>query len=66
MDEVTRSFEEMELDRKKKEAQVLELKNEVTTLYEKIEIMNRSLNRHEQCSRRNFLLIQRLEAVNYY
>ena len=47
----------MEKDRKQKERQISELKNEVKTLTEKLETMNRSLDRHEQYSRRNCLLI---------
>ena len=43
----------MEKDRKQKERQISELKNEVKTLTEKVETVNRSLDRHEQYSRRN-------------
>ena len=50
-------FEEMEADRMEKERQILELKNEVKSLNEKVETMDRSLDRHEQYSRRNCLLI---------
>ena len=51
-------FEGMEADGKEKKRQILELKNEVKHLNEKIETMDRSLDRHEQYSRRNCLLIQ--------
>ena len=47
----------MEAVRKEKERQILELKNEVKYLNEKVETMDRSLDRHEQYSRRNCLLI---------
>ena len=52
---INEKFEEMETDRKEEESQISELKNEVKTLNEKAEQMNRSLDRHEQYSRRNFL-----------
>ena len=52
---INEKFEEMEADRKQKERKISELKNEVKTLTEKLETMNRSLDRHEQYSRRNFL-----------
>ena len=47
----------MEKDRKQKERQISELKNEVKILTEKVETVNRSLDRHEQYSRRNCLFI---------
>ena len=47
----------MEADRKEKERQISELKNEVKTLNEDVETIDRSLSRHEQYSRRNCLLI---------
>ena len=47
----------MKADRKEKERQISELKNEVKYLNEKVERMDRSLDRHEQYSRRNCLLI---------
>ena len=47
----------MEADRKEKEQQISELKNEVKSLNEKVETMDSSLDRHEQYSRRNCLLI---------
>ena len=40
-------FEEMEQDRKERERQISELKNEGKTLNQKIEKMERSLDRHE-------------------
>ena len=51
-------IEEMEADRKEKEREILELKNDIKTLNEKVEIMDKSLDRHEEYSRRNCLLIQ--------
>ena len=54
---IDEKFEEMEADRKEKERQTSELKNEVKTLNEKVETMDNSLDRHEQYSRRNCLLI---------
>ena len=47
----------MEADRKEKEQQISELKNDVKYLNEKVETMDGSLDRHEQYSRRNCLLI---------
>ena len=47
----------MEEDTKEKERQISELKSEVKYLNEKVETMDRSLNCHEQYSRRNCLLI---------
>ena len=42
---------------KGKKRQISEIKNEVKTLNEKLEAMDRSLDCHEQYSRRNCLLI---------
>ena len=36
----------------------MELKNDIKTLNEKVETMDKSLDRHEEYSRRNCLLIQ--------
>ena len=47
----------MEADRKEKERRISELKNQVKYLNEKVEAMDRSLDRREQYSRRNCLLI---------
>ena len=47
----------MEADRKEKERRISELKNKVKYLNEKVEAMDRSLDRREQYSRRNCLLI---------
>ena len=44
---INEKSEEMKADRKEKERQILELKNEVKTLSEKVETMDRSLNCHE-------------------
>ena len=52
---LNKKFDEMEADRKK--WQILELKNEVKSLNEKVDIMDKSLDCHEQHSRRNCLLI---------
>ena len=54
---INEKFEEMEADRKEKEQQISELKIEVKSLNEKVETMDRSLDCHEQYSRRNCLLI---------
>ena len=54
---INEKFEEMEADRKEKEQQISELKNDVKYLNEKVETMDGSLDRHEQYSRRNCLLI---------
>ena len=54
---INEKFEEMEADRKDKERQISELKNEVKYLNEKVEIVDRSLDRYEQYSRRNCLLM---------
>ena len=54
---INEKFEEMEADRKEKERQILDLKNDVNYLNEKVETMDRSLDHHEQYSRRNCLLI---------
>ena len=52
---INEKFEEMETDRKEEQSQISELQNEVKTLIEKAEQMDRSLDRHEQYSGRNFL-----------
>ena len=54
---INEKFKEMEADRKEKERQILDLKNDVNYLNEKVETMDRSLDHHEQYSRRNCLLI---------
>ena len=54
---INEKFEEMETDRKEKERQISELKNEIKYLNEKVETIGRSLDCHEQYSRRNCLLI---------
>ena len=54
---INEKFEEMEADRKEKGRQISDIKNEVKYLNEKVETMDRSLDRHEQYSRRNCLLI---------
>ena len=43
---INEKFEEMETDRKGKQQQILKLKNKVKSLNEKVETMNRSLDRH--------------------
>ena len=43
---INEKFEEMETDRKEKQQQILKLKNKVKSLNEKVETMNRSLDRH--------------------
>ena len=50
---INEKFEEMELDRKEKEREILELKNEVKTLSEEVETMDNSLDRYKQYCRRN-------------
>ena len=52
---INEKFEEMETDRKEEQSQISELQNEVKTLIEKAEQMDRSLDRHKQYSGRNFL-----------
>ena len=47
----------MEEDKEEKETQISELKNNTKTLNEKEETMHRSLDRLEQYSKRNCLLI---------
>ena len=54
---INEKFEEMEADRKEKERQISELKNEVKYFNEKVETMDSILDRHEQYSRKNCLLI---------
>ena len=54
---INEKFEEMEADRKENKRQISELKSEVKHLNEKVETMDRSLDRHEQYSRRNYLLV---------
>ena len=45
-----------QIERRKRE--ILELKNDIKTVNEKVETMDKSLDRHEEYSRRNCLLIQ--------
>ena len=60
---INEKFEEMEADRKDKERQISELKNEVKYLKEKVEIVDRSLDRYEQYSRRNCLLMHGVKEI---
>ena len=43
---INEKFEEMETDRKEKQQQILKLKNKEKSLNEKVETMDRSLDRH--------------------
>ena len=54
---INEKLEEMEVNRKEKERQISGLKYEVKTVNEKVETMGRSLDRREQYSRRNCLLV---------
>ena len=54
---INEKFEEMGADRKEKEQQMFDLTNEVKYLNKKVETMDRSLDHHEQYSRKNCLLI---------
>ena len=48
---INEKFEDMEAIRKEKERQISELQKDKKTLNEKVEIMDRTLDLHEQYSR---------------
>ena len=54
---INEKCKEMEANRKETDRQSSELKNEVKSLNKKVETMDRSLDCHEQYSRRNCFLI---------
>ena len=54
---INEKLEEMEVNRKERERQISGLNYEVKTVNEKVETMGRSLDRREQYSRRNCLLV---------
>ena len=61
---INEKFEEYEVDRKKKEKEIAELKEDLTSLKEKFFQVDKTLDRQEQYSRRNCLLVHGLEEKN--
>ena len=58
---INEKFEEYEADLKQKEKGITEVKEEMTSLKEKLFQVHKTLDRHEQYSRRNHLLVHRGE-----
>ena len=61
---INEKFEEYEADRKKKEKEIAELKEDLTSLKEKFFQVDKTLDRQEQYLRRNCLLAHGLEEKN--
>ena len=61
---INEKSEEYEADRKKKEKEIADLKEELTSLKEKFFQVGKTLDRQEQYSRRNCLLVYGLEEKN--
>ena len=61
---IKEKFEKHEADRKKKEKEIAELKEQLTSLKEKFFQVDKTLDRQEQYSRRNCLLVHGLEEKN--
>ena len=61
---INEKFEECEADRKNKEKEIAELKEDLTSLKEKFFQVDKTLDRQEQYSRRNCLLVYGMEENN--
>ena len=61
---INEKFEEYEADGKKKEKEIVELQEDLTSLKEKFFQVDKTLDRQEQYSRRNCLLVHGLEEKN--
>ena len=61
---INEKFEEYEVDRKKKEKEIAELKEDLTSLKEKFFQVDKTLDCQEQYSRRNCLLVHGLQEKN--
>ena len=61
---INEKYEEYEADRKQKEKEIAELKEDLTSLKEKFFQVDKTLDRQEQYSRRNCLLVHGVEEKN--
>ena len=61
---INEKFEEYEADLKQKEKEIAELKEDLTSLKEKFFQVDKTLDRQEQYSRRNCLLVHGVEEKN--
>ena len=61
---VNEKFEELEVDRKEKEREIAELKSTINSLNVRLDKADRALDRQEQYSRRNCLLIHGIDEEN--
>ena len=61
---INKKCEDFEADRRKKEREIAKLKSTSNDLNVKLDKADRVLNCHEQCSRRNCLLIHSVDEEN--
>ena len=61
---INKKFEEFEADRREKERDIAELKSAINNLNKRLDKSDRALDRREQYSRRNCLLIHGIDKEN--
>ena len=61
---INEKFQKYKADRKQKEKEIAELKEDLASLKEKFFQVDKTLDRQEQYSRRNFLLVHGVEGKN--
>ena len=61
---IIEKFEEFEADRREKEWEIAELKSTINSLNVRLDKADRALDRQEQYSRRNWLLIHSIDEEN--
>ena len=61
---INEKFEEFEAEKREKEREIEELKGTINSLNVQLDKVYRALDRQEQCSRRNFLLIHDIDEEN--
>ena len=61
---INEKFEEFEADRREKEREIAELKSTINSLNVRLDKADRALDRQEQYSRRNCLLIHGIDEEN--
>ena len=61
---IIEKFEEFEADRREKEREIAELKSTINSLNVRLDKADRALDRQEQYSRRNCLLIHGIDEEN--
>ena len=61
---INEKFEEFEADRREKEREIAELKSTIDSLNVRLDKADRALDRQEQYSRRNCLLIHGIDEEN--